>query len=55
VGALARRGLGVIRVPLPARAENVAIHARINAEVVAAGKTSAQRMGSLLAQVLPGI
>src|SRR6202453_4169700 len=34
--ALARRGLGVIRVPLPARAENVAIHARINAEVVAA-------------------
>ncbi len=34
--ALARRGLGVIRVPLPARTENVAIHARINAEVVAA-------------------
>jgi 2-succinyl-5-enolpyruvyl-6-hydroxy-3-cyclohexene-1-carboxylate synthase len=34
--SLARRGLGVIRVPLPARAENVALHARINAEVVAA-------------------
>jgi 2-succinyl-5-enolpyruvyl-6-hydroxy-3-cyclohexene-1-carboxylate synthase len=34
--ALARGGLGVIRVPLPPRAENVAIHARINAEVVAA-------------------
>jgi 2-succinyl-5-enolpyruvyl-6-hydroxy-3-cyclohexene-1-carboxylate synthase len=41
--ALARRGLGVIRVPLPARAENVAVHARVNAEVV--GAVDAGRRG----------
>jgi 2-succinyl-5-enolpyruvyl-6-hydroxy-3-cyclohexene-1-carboxylate synthase len=34
--SLARRGLGVIRVPLPPRAKNVAIHAEVNAEVVRA-------------------
>jgi 2-succinyl-5-enolpyruvyl-6-hydroxy-3-cyclohexene-1-carboxylate synthase len=34
--ALGGGSLGVIRVPLPDRAENVAIHARLNAEVAAA-------------------
>jgi purine-nucleoside phosphorylase len=36
-------------------AAGLAGHGLSHAEVVAAGKTSAQRMGSLLAQVLPGI